>query len=478
MPLLKTIPNVLSTSVNRVIKGKPRPTWNYKFHIGFNLFKSMLTETFDRPIEEVQLISNSTKISPPPDISIKENFELSDNYRAIAQIHLEKFLDKYDDVLDSKWKDTNGQELIGEWVYYNNLPKKHPIVLLLHGGYFCMGGTKMIRSFAIEIAKFCKAKVFGVDYRLSPQHQFPAALCDVIAAYLYLISPGEDAGFEPIDPKRIVIMGESAGGGLAMAMTLFLRDAGLPLPCGIVGWSPWVDLTHSMPSSLDPNLIGLDLLCPMTMYRPKPKVSSPAWVQYQEDSQKLADQIKEKKPSIIGDESFQRDEQIQIYCNNEALAIPYVSPLLAESLGNMPPMLLQVGEVERIHDEVVLFGHKATQPHKFRVPQYSTSNFDESPFQKPTSVILEVYDDMPHGWQRFPSAEQAQISFHRTCNFIKYVSLVENDLSTEKSLFKGIRINCKGEERPLEQYDLEVLNWDKVGIVPDITDHTNTKFDI
>ncbi|CAG8597789.1 5033_t:CDS:1, partial [Dentiscutata erythropus] len=160
MPLIKSIPNVLSTSVNRMIKGKPRPTWNYKFHVGFNLFKSMLTATFDRPIEEVQLISNSTKISPPLDITIKEDLELSDNYRAIAQIHLEKFLDKYDDVLDSKWKFTNGQELIGEWVCYNDLPKKFPVVLFLHGGYFCMGGTKMIRSFAIEIAKICKAKVF------------------------------------------------------------------------------------------------------------------------------------------------------------------------------------------------------------------------------------------------------------------------------------------------------------------------------
>ncbi|CAG8837470.1 16732_t:CDS:2, partial [Racocetra persica] len=210
MPLLQTIPTVLSTSVNRIIKGRPRPSWNYKFHIGFNLFKSMLTATFDRPIEEVQIISNSTKLSPPSGISVKENIELSDNCRAIAQLLLEKLLAKYDDVLDPKWKDTNGQELTGEWVYFNNIPKKHPIVLFLHGGYFCMGGTKMIRSLAIEIAKICKAEVFGVDYRLSPQHQFPAALCDAIAAYLYLINPGEDAGFDPIDPKRIVIMGESA----------------------------------------------------------------------------------------------------------------------------------------------------------------------------------------------------------------------------------------------------------------------------
>ena len=74
----------------------------------------------------------------------------------------------------------------------------------------------------------------AIDYHLVPKHQFPAQLCDALAAYFYLTNPGPEAGFEPIDPKRIVFVGSSAGGGLAVGTALFLRDAGLPLPSGIV----------------------------------------------------------------------------------------------------------------------------------------------------------------------------------------------------------------------------------------------------
>src|SRR5256885_10031835 len=74
-----------------------------------------------------------------------------------------------------------------------------------------------------------------IDYRLAPQNQFPAALQDALAAYLYLLNPPKDAGFEPLNPKNIVISGDSAGGGLSMALGLALRDAGLPSCAGIVG---------------------------------------------------------------------------------------------------------------------------------------------------------------------------------------------------------------------------------------------------
>src|ERR1044071_5708085 len=75
----------------------------------------------------------------------------------------------------------------------------------------------------------------AIDYRLAPQNQFPAALQDALAAYLYLLNPPKDAGFEPLNPKNIVISGDSAGGGLSMALGLALRDAGLPSCAGIVG---------------------------------------------------------------------------------------------------------------------------------------------------------------------------------------------------------------------------------------------------
>ncbi|CAG8847715.1 17681_t:CDS:2, partial [Racocetra persica] len=95
------------------------------------------------------------------------------------------------------------------------------------------------------------------NYRLSPQNQFPAALCDSIAAYLYLINPGPNAGFEPINPKRIVLAGGSAGGNLVFATLLSLRDAGLPLPAGAI---VLVDLTQSMPSTRDSEIDKVDYI--------------------------------------------------------------------------------------------------------------------------------------------------------------------------------------------------------------------------
>jgi acetyl esterase/lipase len=121
-------------------------------------------------------------------------------------------------------------------------------------------------------------RAFAVNYRLAPQYPFPCALADCLAAYLYLIRPPENAKlritrpksyhhtqfniithtfsllvYHPIrhrmiDPSKIVIAGDSAGGGLSLALLTLIRDVGLPMPAGAVLISPWVDLTHSFPS--------------------------------------------------------------------------------------------------------------------------------------------------------------------------------------------------------------------------------------
>jgi acetyl esterase/lipase len=80
--------------------------------------------------------------------------------------------------------------------------------------------------------------MIAINYRLAPQNQFPAGLQDALAAYLYLLNPPKDAGFEPLNPKDIVITGDSAGGGLSLALGLAIRDArdaNLPSAAGIIG---------------------------------------------------------------------------------------------------------------------------------------------------------------------------------------------------------------------------------------------------
>ncbi|CAG8840492.1 17667_t:CDS:2, partial [Cetraspora pellucida] len=110
------------------------------------------------------------------------------------------------------------------------------VVLYMFGGGYFVGSPKSFRHLTHRIAENAECSIFAINYRLCPQYQFPAPLCDALAAYLYLTNPGPEAGFKPIDPKQIVLAGSSAGGGLAVATALFIRDIGLPLPSGLVLW--------------------------------------------------------------------------------------------------------------------------------------------------------------------------------------------------------------------------------------------------
>jgi epsilon-lactone hydrolase len=108
-------------------------------------------------------------------------------------------------------------------------------VLFLHGGGFIAGSPSLYRQLTWRIASAARARVLSLDYRLAPEHPFPAALDDAVAAYRWLLAQGAGAG-------RIAVMGDSAGGGLALSLLLRLRDEGVPLPAAAVALSPWTDL--------------------------------------------------------------------------------------------------------------------------------------------------------------------------------------------------------------------------------------------
>src|ERR1700761_3998183 len=107
-----------------------------------------------------------------------------------------------------------------------------------------------IRYILQRYARKMNGRVFAVNYRKAPQYPFPCAIQDCLAAYLFLIQPPEGAKHQAISPSSIVIAGDSAGGGLALAVLQVIRDSGLPAPAGGVLISPWCDLTHSFPSIL------------------------------------------------------------------------------------------------------------------------------------------------------------------------------------------------------------------------------------
>lgn len=123
----------------------------------------------------------------------------------------------------------------GEWVTPRGLGRPSLTVLYLHGGGYCTGSPATHRAITGWLALRGDARVFAADYRLAPEHPFPAALDDALAASRGLLGEG-------VGPGELVLAGDSAGGGLALATALRLRELGLPLPRALLLFSPFVDL--------------------------------------------------------------------------------------------------------------------------------------------------------------------------------------------------------------------------------------------
>jgi len=139
----------------------------------------------------------------------------------------------------------------GAWI----LPKderREGVILYLHGGGYTCGDLEYAKGFGATLATECGVRVFCAAYRLAPENPYPAALEDALESYRYLLGKGYAA-------RQITLCGESAGGGLIYALCLHLKELEIPLPCGIIAISPWVDLTgagesYKINKDADPSL--------------------------------------------------------------------------------------------------------------------------------------------------------------------------------------------------------------------------------
>ncbi|MGI5132982.1 alpha/beta hydrolase [Pseudonocardia sp. CA-107938] len=136
-----------------------------------------------------------------------------------------------------------------EWVRAPGVPDR-AVTLLVRGGGFCIGGVAGRRRLAAAISAHARTSVLVLDYRLAPEHPFPAAFDDVVAAYRWLL---DEHG---ADPARLGVLGDSAGGSLLLGALVALRDEGVAMPAAAVALSPWVDLDvagrPAPPDAVDP----------------------------------------------------------------------------------------------------------------------------------------------------------------------------------------------------------------------------------
>ncbi len=187
-----------------------------------------------------------------------------------------------------------------EWVSWQGTDARRTI-LYLHGGGYVLESPITHRSLVCRFVRASNARALVIDYRRAPEHPYPAAVEDALTAYRWLLDSG-------IEPSRIVVMGDSAGGGLTLVLLQILRDRKIPLPACAVCLSPWTDLTGSG-ESMKKNL------------RKDPVLYAP----------------------IIS--GFAR-----MYVPDGDLAQPSVSPLFGD-FSNLPPILIHVGTDEIFLDD-------------------------------------------------------------------------------------------------------------------------------
>ena len=251
-----------------------------------------------------------------------------------------------DDDIETERVGVNG--IPAEWIIAPE-SQENQVILYLHGGGYLFGSARTHRVMLAHMARAAKARVLALDYRLAPEIPFPAPVEDSVSAYRWLLAEG-------ISAKKMVIGGDSAGGGLAVAALVALRAVGEPMPAAGVCISAWTDMestgqSHTTNAESDPSVSKERLL-------------------------KIA----------------------KVYLDGKEPTAPLASPIHADLTG-LPPLLLQVGSIEVLLDDSTLLKSRAKAAG--------------------VSVEMEVWDDMPHVWHHYaPILPEARKAIGRIGEFV------------------------------------------------------------
>lgn len=249
---------------------------------------------------------------------------------------------------DAKFQAAQLGAVKGEWVTVER-SSPNRVILYLHGGGFITGSPETHRGLVARLCDNGYARAFSVAYRLAPEYLFPAGLRDAMDAYRALLHKG-------VEPASIVLAGDDAGGGLAFAALVAIRNGGMPMPAACVAMSPWVDMTLSgwsvLTNARNDVALSWDLLFLTARH----------------------------------------------YLKKQSPADPYASPIYA-NFRDFPPLMIHAGGHEILKDDASRLGDKAAEAN---VP-----------------ISVEVYDGMQHVFQGNPELQEAKVSLQRLGQFIR-----------------------------------------------------------
>ena len=290
------------------------------------------------PGQELQMIIEALRSRPGPEgLSVEE--QRAEFEAGFTQFQLAE---------DVKCEAVDAGGVPAEWVTAPGAVEER-VIYYLHGGGYVIGSISTHREMASRLSRAAAARVLLIDYRRAPENPFPAAVEDSTTGYRWLLSTG-------VNPARVVIAGESAGGGLTVATLVALRDAGDPLPAAAVPVSPWVDmeaLGESMNTKADVD--------PMA-----------------------------QRETIL--------TLAKAYLGDTDPRTPLAAPLYADLKG-LPPLLIQVGTAEVLFDDATRLAERAKSAG--------------------VEVVLEPWEDMIHMWHFFPMLPEAQQAIERIGEFVR-----------------------------------------------------------
>jgi monoterpene epsilon-lactone hydrolase len=303
--------SILKVSARRMLKGPRQPGWNWLVELNTEILKRLVTTAFTmRDVREARCYLDSVVISSPALSGVN-----------ITPIVQEKFR--------------------GSWFAQKN-GEARVTVLYCHGGGYSYY-PRAYANFIALITLAAKSRTFALDYRLSPEHGFPAQLEDALNAYRWLLATGTD-------PENLVLIGDSAGGNLALTSLLAARDAKLPLPALVIALSPATD-------------------------------------------------FESKSASIVRNQAYDWIDRPMLekwadwFCDPTQRRQPLVSPLWADLRG-LPPIYIQAGGTEILYDSIQAFAGRAQS--------------------QGADVVMETWKDMNHDFQMFgPDAPQSAEALRR-----------------------------------------------------------------